>query len=113
VLPSDRRLRRSDEFGATVRRGRRCGQRSLVVHLLSGDGPAPGRVGFVVSKSVGGSVVRHATVRRLRAQVQQRLDRVPVGALMVVRALPSAASADSAELGRQLDAALDRLRVAA
>jgi ribonuclease P protein component len=70
-------------------------------------------VGFVVSKSVGGSVVRHATVRRLRAQVHQRLERIPDGALVVVRALPSAATAASDELGRELDAALDRLLVVA
>ena len=113
VLPVAHRIRRSDEFGRTVRRGRRAARRTLVVHLL--DAPeaadAPARVGFVVSKAVGGSVVRHAVVRRLRAQARERLDRMPAGALVVVRALPPAARASSADLARDLDGALDRLLV--
>lgn len=71
--------------------------------------PATARVGFVVGKAVGNSVVRHRTVRRLRHLVRDRLDRLPAGATLVIRALPPAAEADSAALGRDLDAALLRL----
>jgi ribonuclease P protein component len=109
VLPSDRRISRSDEFGTVVRRGRRIAGRTLVVHLLPGADRRPARVGFVVSKAVGGSVVRHRVVRRLRAQVAARLGRLPDGAMLVVRALPPAAAAGSGELARDLDLALDRL----
>lgn len=70
---------------------------------------APAAVGFVVSKAVGGSVVRHRVTRRLRAQVFARLERLPSGSGTVVRALPAAADADSAALGRDLDRALERL----
>ena len=66
-------------------------------------------VGFVVSKAVGGSVVRHRVSRRLRAQVAERLDRLPVGSGTVVRALPGSAEASSAQLGAALDKALSRL----
>ncbi|HUW16708.1 MAG TPA: ribonuclease P protein component [Actinomycetes bacterium] len=115
MLPLDHRLRRSDEFGRTVRRGRRAATRTLVVHLLeepaeTAGGAAP-RVGFVVSKAVGGSVVRHAVVRRLRAQARERLHRMPPDTLVVVRALPPAARASSTDLARDLDGALDRLLV--
>ena len=67
------------------------------------------RAGFVVGRAVGNSVVRHRTVRRLRHLVRDRLDRLPAGSILVVRALPAAADADSAALGRDLDAALARL----
>jgi len=67
------------------------------------------RVGFVVGRPLGGSVVRHRTVRRLRHLVRDRLGLLPAGALLVVRALPPAAMADSARLGRDLDDTLDRL----
>ena len=67
------------------------------------------RVGFVVSKAVGNSVVRHRVSRRLRHQMAERLGQLPVGAAVVVRALPPAAAASSAELGKDLDAALRRL----
>ena len=45
----------------------------------------------------------------LRPPVLDRLGLLPAGSLLVVRALPPAAEADSATLGRDLDGALDRL----
>lgn len=59
-----------------------------------------------MSKAVGGSVVRHAVTRRLRHLVAPRLEALPAGASVVVRALPPAATATSAELGSDLDGAL-------
>lgn len=67
------------------------------------------RVGFVVSKAVGGSVVRHQVARRLRHLMRDRLVELPDGSDVVVRALAPAATASSAELGADLDAALRRL----
>lgn len=68
----------------------------------------PPRVGFVVSKAVGNSVVRHRVVRQLRALVAQRLDRLPAGTDVVVRAQPPAAGASSEQLGEALDHALGK-----
>jgi len=61
-----------------------------------------------VSKAVGGSVVRHRVVRRLRHLVRERLTLLPDGSRLVVRALPPAATATSVELALDLDAALAR-----
>ncbi len=69
------------------------------------------RVGFVVSKAVGNSVVRHRVARRLRHQFRDRLGTVRPGCTLVVRALPSAARAASADLGSDLDSALRKLRL--
>jgi ribonuclease P protein component len=66
-------------------------------------------VGFVVSKAVGGSVVRNQVKRRLRHLARERLTSLPGSAVLVVRALPPAASASSAELGTDLDRALARV----
>ena len=76
--------------------------------LAGARGPTA-RIGFVVGRAVGNSVIRHRTVRRLRHLVRDRLDRLPAGSIVVIRALPPAADADSAGLGRDLDAALTRL----
>lgn len=70
------------------------------------------RVGFVVSKAVGNSVVRHRVTRRLRHLVRERLGTVVPGCTLVVRALPPAAEAASAELGNDIDSALRKLRIA-
>jgi ribonuclease P protein component len=117
VLPTEHRLRRREEFAAAVRRGRRAGRPLLVVHLRSGaiDPHAPGesappvRAGFVVSKAVGGSVVRNLVKRRLRHLVRDRLDLFPPGSLVVIRALPGAGEAGYDQLARDLDAAVQRL----
>lgn len=64
------------------------------------------RAGFVVSKAVGGSVVRHRVTRRLRHLVRPRLAGLPADLGVVVRALPPAAGATSAELAVDLEAGL-------
>jgi ribonuclease P protein component len=111
VLPAGSRLTRRDEFTSAVRRGRRAGRPRLVVHLLvPSDAPdpadAPPRAGFVVSRAVGGSVVRHRVARRLRHLVRLRLASLPPGSRLVVRALPPAADAPSSVLGDDLDSGL-------
>jgi ribonuclease P protein component len=109
VLAAAHRLRASAEFTETVRRGRRAGRPLLSVHLLLTADGAPARVGLVVSKGVGGCVVRHRVSRRLRHLLRDRVAGLPAGARVVVRAAPSAATATSADLGADLDAALLRV----
>jgi ribonuclease P protein component len=69
------------------------------------------QVGFVVSKAVGGAVVRNRVSRRLRHLMQDRLSALVPGTALVVRALPPAATASSRELAEDLDAALRRLKL--
>lgn len=76
---------------------------------MTGEDAPPPRAGFVVSKAVGGAVVRTAVKRRLRHLVRERLALLPPGSLVVVRALPGAGDAEHEQLARDLDAALQRL----
>ena len=69
-------------------------------------GQPPARAGFVVSRAVGGAVVRNQVKRRLRHLVSERLPELPAGARLVVRALPAAADRSYQELGRDLEAAM-------
>jgi ribonuclease P protein component len=121
VLPSESRVRRGAEFARVIRSGRRSGRTHLVAYLAVASGPegsekaideartGPARAGFVVSKAVGNAVVRNRVRRRLRHLCAERLGTLPPGSILVVRALPPAAEADSALLGRELDGALKRL----
>jgi len=105
-------LRVSSDFATVTKRGHRVRCGDLVVYLLMDGGSesaAPARVGLVVGKSVGGSVVRHRVSRRLRAQLSARLADLPTGSRLVVRALPDTATRRSTEIGRDLDRALVRL----
>ena len=106
MLPEAHRLRSSTDFTEVVRRGRRSSRPLLTVHALLAGDPAPVRAGLVVSKAVGGSVVRHRTARRLRHLLRDRLTSLPAGVRLVVRAAPAAGSAPSCALAADLDAAL-------
>ncbi|MEU2613852.1 ribonuclease P protein component [Micromonospora sp. NPDC007271] len=129
MLAAAQRLRRSSDFAAAVRGGRRVGRGAVVVHLTLPEqiGPtatisseparasgaetsAPSRAGFVVSKAVGNAVVRNKVRRRLRHLVRERLGELPAGSTLVVRALPQAAEASYARLGADLDAAVAAAR---
>jgi len=85
----------------------------IVVHVLDPDGPGvdadPARIGFVVGRGVGGSVVRSQVSRRLRHVLRDRLELVPDGSLVVIRALAPTATASSAVLAGEVDRAFGRL----
>ena len=110
MLPADHRLTDSDGFRRTVRNGRRAGCSTLVVHLRVDPDAAPGpvEVGFTVSKAVGNAVTRNRVKRRLRHLMRERVGSLPVGSLLVVRALPDAATASSRDLAADLDRCLVR-----
>ncbi|MGL5405939.1 MAG: ribonuclease P protein component [Propionibacteriaceae bacterium] len=98
MLPARARLRSSDDFRTCVRQGVRVGRSTLVVHAHhvthSGDSMESPRVGFVVSKAVGGAVVRNRVKRRLRHLVAEQLSATPANLHLVVRALPASATAN-------------------
>ena len=78
-----------------------------MVHLHTvGTSTDPARVGLVVSRAVGGSVTRNRVKRRLRHQMAPLLDTLGPGTSVVLRALPAAADASSAELAEELRAGL-------
>lgn len=120
MLDAGHRLRDPELFRAAGRRGHRAGSRTVVTHLLllperqvvgasgSGRAAAP-RVGFVVSKAVGTAVVRNRVKRRLRHAVRERIESVPTGSVLVVRAQPAAAGSSYPELVADLDRCLQRV----
>lgn len=109
MLPTRNRMRRSADYRAAVRTGRRVGRASLVLHVSATEtSNEPARVGFVVSRAVGTAVTRNLVKRRLREAVRARVGDLPAGTLLVVRANPAAATASWPGLQRDLDVALGR-----
>ncbi|HZZ51393.1 MAG TPA: ribonuclease P protein component [Pseudonocardia sp.] len=108
MLPATARLTRREDFSRTLRHGRRAGRTLVVMHVLLPETPCPRppRVGLVVSKAVGGSVVRHRVSRQLRHVMKDRLSALPPGSDVVIRALPRSAGAESARLASEVDRAL-------
>ena len=112
MLPAAVRMRHRREFDHAVRAGRRGSAAALVLHLARDPDahvPAQPRVGFVVGRGVGPSVVRNRVRRQLRHVVGARLIRISAdapGASVVVRATPRAAGVGSTELAQDFDRAL-------
>ena len=77
----------------------------MVVHANSTDARAgqPPRVGLVVSKAVGNAVVRNRTKRVLRALMISRIDQVPQGVDLVIRAKTDLPGTPTAILAQDLD----------
>ena len=109
MLPQQARVRRPQEFRLVTRTGRRAGGRTVTAHLLLVPGGEPAKVGFIVSRAVGCAVVRNRVKRRLREIMRARLDSLPGGCMLVVRAQPAAALARQSELATDVDQALRRL----
>jgi ribonuclease P protein component len=112
VLPKHQRVRRSEHFRLALRSPARSATRNLVVHVAriecqpdSGQGAT---AGFIVSRAVGGAVVRNRVRRRLRAQMQESLKGLPPDATVIVRALPPSASLSGPQLAADLTGALTR-----
>lgn len=76
-----------------------------MVHAKQTDSRAvrPPRVGFVVSKAIGGAVLRNQVKRRLRGLLSDRLTGIPAGVDVVVRAQPACAGLSSQTLAEDLD----------
>lgn len=69
---------------------------------------SPSRFGFIVSKQVGGAVVRNRVKRRLRSLAEHTLRDYPGGIECVVRAQAPSAEATFAELAEQWTQLVER-----
>ncbi|MDO5726515.1 MAG: ribonuclease P protein component [Bowdeniella nasicola] len=107
MLGSSMRMRKADDFRFAFRCGVSAGGRYVVSHMAQADDEQI-LVGFVVSKKVGNSVVRHRVKRQCRHIVRERLMELPKGARLVVRALPSAAGQSSDRLTTDIYGTIER-----
>lgn len=116
MLPSQYRMRRSADFGATVKQGRRAVQPDVIVYsrvvcdrrIDTPDVSAalPPQVGLIIAKSVGSAVDRHRVARRLRHVARDVLGELRPGEHVVIRALPTSNGLKSEALRAQLRAGL-------
>lgn len=109
MLARANRIVRGDDYRAVVRRGRRVTAENTVTYRLVRD-RIDVRFGFVVSKSVGNSVVRNRVRRRLKAIAASQLAGVPAGTDVVIRALSGSASASWSTLNSEIIEALSKGR---
>ncbi|MDO4911802.1 MAG: ribonuclease P protein component [Corynebacterium sp.] len=115
MLPRQHKLSGKDAFISTNRNGKKARTSTMLVSafvpkaeasIVQMGGP---RFGFVISKKVGNSVVRHSLARKLRHICRDYVDILPKECSLVIRALPKAADVSSHELRYDFTMALKKL----
>lgn len=102
------RLRRSQDFAATMRTGRRARHALLTAVARRTHGPHT-RLGFAVSRRVGGAVVRNRVKRRIRAIAQAH--QWVTGYDVVIVAQPTCAEARFDELASAIASTCEKLGI--
>jgi ribonuclease P protein component len=108
VVPTEQQTTRIQSMASVEEQTSPAG--AIVMPAGGTTASPPTRAGFVVSKAVGNAVARNTVKRRLRHLVAERLDRLPAGSTLVVRAQPSAAGRSYEKLGLDLDGAISAAR---
>jgi ribonuclease P protein component len=96
--PAANTLKKRGDFLRIQQGGKKFRGRCLLMMVAAGAAVAP-RIGYTVSRKVGGAVQRNRVKRRLRALWQaEGMAQAPTGAELVVIAQPSAGQAPFAAL---------------
>jgi ribonuclease P protein component len=86
VLPKSNRLRSGAEFTRVTKTGHRASSSNLVIYGALENNQTP-KIGFIVNRSVGGSVTRHLITRKLRHDLASHINKLPKNTMLVVRVL--------------------------
>lgn len=92
MLPNSARIKSSSDFARITKSGKRFATNSLVGYLLidkliDKSLNQPAKLGLIVGRSVGNSVVRNRTSRQIRHAAKTSLSALPNGSLLVIRAM--------------------------
>jgi ribonuclease P protein component len=109
LLSKAHRVVSADDFKAIVRGGKRAAEPHVVAYIRLTSPHTVSRFGFIVTKNVGGSVVRNKIRRRLRALSADILARGQTGpADVVIRALPGSDELSWISLQAEVVSAIER-----
>ena len=86
MLPKNNRLRSGADFNLVTKTGARFTGSNLVIYA-SINKLNQNQVGFIVNRSVGGSVTRHLVSRKLRHNFAKQLPNLNTNLLLVVRVI--------------------------
>ena len=87
MLASDNRLTSSADFKKTTQSGARVSTKTLAGYALTEPELNAPKIGFIVSRAIGGSVARHRVTRQLRHLSRENITLLPHNSFVVVRAL--------------------------
>lgn len=109
MLAKPNRIRSGADYRLTVRKGSKVHAPNTITYVRATRQQGPTRFGFIVSKAVGGAVVRNTVRRRLKAACREELPGIAPGNEIVVRALPASAQASWITLQSEIRRAVDKV----
>lgn len=86
MLAAINRLTSREDFARTTKSSIKSSTESLVGYLVKSSELSAPKVGFIVSRALGGAVSRHHITRQLRHATRTSLHLLPQESLVVVRA---------------------------
>ena len=86
MLPKPNRLRAGSDFNLITKTGARFSTPNLVLYANLAETDQP-KIGFIVNRSIGGSVTRHLVTRKLRHNFASHIPSLPNGLMIVIRVL--------------------------
>ena len=107
MLAQKNRLRKASDFALASKGVRISGENFLLYVAAPNKGEqagAPVKVGLIVGKNVGGSVMRHRVSRQIRHAIAPHLKEFPEGSLLLFRAHPGAAQSANKNLDGEVAA---------
>lgn len=104
-FPKKTRLLKHSDFERVYKTGRRHFGTLMTVFFVGRAGGGSPRVGFTVSRAMGGAVERNRIKRRLREAVRLQLAAFPVSADVVINSKKSALQAEFADLQKEIASA--------
>lgn len=89
MLPKPNRLRAGSDFNLITKTGTRFSGPNIILYVNEGKTPQP-KIGFIVNRSIGGSVTRHLVTRKLRHNLASQIPKLPNNFMIVIRVLKPA-----------------------
>ena len=86
MLPKNNRLRIGSDFNLVTKTGARFTGTNIVIYATINKSNQT-QVGFIVNRSIGGSVTRHLVTRKLRHNFAKQLPKLTNDLMLVVRVL--------------------------